>query len=125
MKKTRTVPRALLALTFVLVSMGGDSPRSGKGSLSEYNGPALTADEKQLIADTLEGLRSLSEQSKTAEKALGFLLQYHTIGKFLGRGRVAAGSGRRPAARYREAPSSLGALALRSGFAQTSEIAGV
>ena len=32
------------------------------------------------------------------------------------------GSGRRPAARYREAPSSLCALALASGFAQTSEI---
>jgi hypothetical protein len=74
----------------MFVSMGGDSPRSSKGTLPEYNGLALTPDEKQLIADTLEGLRSLSEQSKTAEKALGFLFQYHTIGKFLGKGRVAA-----------------------------------
>jgi hypothetical protein len=90
MKKTRTMPPALLALTFVLVSMGGDSPRPGKGSLPEYNGPTLTADEKQLIADTLLGLRSLSEQSKTAGNAFRFLQNYSTIGKFLSRGRVAA-----------------------------------
>jgi hypothetical protein len=90
MKKIRNLPRALLALTFIFVSMGGDSPRQGKGSLPEYNGPALTADEKQLIADTILGLRTLSEQSKTAGNAFRFLENYSTIGKFLGKGRVAA-----------------------------------